>query len=44
MPKLIVTSRYVKKGAVKSQNNVNYIAISEGSVPVKETVEMNLRK
>jgi len=23
---------------------VNYIAISEGSVPVKETVEMNLRK
>lgn len=45
MPMLIVTSRYLKKGAVKkSQNYVKYIATREGSVPVKETVEMNLRK
>ena len=37
MPKLIVTSRYLKKGAVKKlQNYVKYIATREGSVPVKE--------
>lgn len=42
MPKLIVTSRYLKKGAVKK--SVKYIATREDSVPVKETVEMNLRK
>ncbi|MCU6704738.1 Uncharacterised protein [uncultured Ruminococcus sp.] len=38
MPMLIVTSRYLKKGAVKkkSQNYVKYIATREGSVPVKE--------
>ena len=37
MPKLIVTSRYLKKSTVKKlQNYVNYIATREGSVPVKE--------
>ena len=37
MPMLIITSRYLKKGAVKkSQNYVKYIATREGSVPVKE--------
>lgn len=37
MPKLIVTSRYLKKGAVKKlQSYVKYIATREGSVPVKE--------
>lgn len=37
MPKLIVTSRYLKIGAVKKlQNYVKYIATREGSVPVKE--------
>lgn len=37
MPKLIVTSRYLKKSAVKKlQNYVKYIATREGSVPVKE--------
>ena len=37
MPKLIVTSRYLKKGAVKKQQNyVKYIATREGSMPVKE--------
>ena len=37
MPKLIVTSRYLKKGAVKKlQNYVKYIATREGSVTVKE--------
>lgn len=45
MPMLIVTSSYLKKGAVKkSQNYVKYIATREGYVPEKETVEMNLRK
>lgn len=45
MPKLIVTSRYLKKGVVKkSQNYVKYIATREDSVSVKEIVEMNLRK
>ncbi|HJI28198.1 MAG: hypothetical protein UC749_12260 [Ruminococcus sp.] len=45
MPKIIITRRYLKKGTVKkSQNYVKYIATREDSVPVKETVEMNLRK
>ncbi len=39
MPKLIVTSRYLKRGAVKKlQNYVKYIATREGSVPVKENI------
>lgn len=45
MPKLIVTSRYLKKGALKkSQNYVKYIATRKDFMPIKETVEMNLRK
>lgn len=37
MSKLIVTSRYLKKGTVKiSQNYVKYIATREGSMPAKE--------
>ena len=37
MPKQIVTSRYLKKGAVKKlQNDVKYITTREGSGPVKE--------
>ena len=48
MPKLIVTSRYLKSGNQKIKNKrrnyTKYIATREDSVPVKETVEMNLRK
>ncbi len=37
MSKLIVTSRYLKKGTVKkSQNYMKYIATHEGSVHVKD--------